>query len=356
MFSVPQDTPNSFDTPDTPGNEGKLEDTNNGIIAQNDDTAFMTRESPPQKTVIVVISIREIIATDPPPEMIAITTAIVTTVGERGVASEEERSSQDNTGATEINGASRTQNTGSAIGDADETGSIEPAPREGEPSLASGSLIPTYSTLGITVDGSSVDSLPGGNSDQFPDSPVLTASQKIGIGLGVPLGLILFAAIIVYFTRWHLLRNKRAGNGIPRDRNGEGGFSELDGGWASPWAGGQLDTNEARAGLPSWYGATESGAFGSHSVKELLDTSHPFDSADGDCASMGSKKIVVEQKAHRDKRRPIDLQPLTLLPTLQRSSPGPFLRGGMPSPHGGMPSPRGGMPSPRAKQIGRAHV
>ena len=180
---------------------------------------------------------------------------------------------------------------------------------------------------------------------------VLSTPQKVGIGVSVPLAIICLALIAFFCTKRHLLQSMRSRN---RDSNvgGEGAFSELDTGRADGWCSGGYDSTD-RAKLPSSQhigssaGSKEVDTWGPLSGKKSMHTSASVpEDPHGIGINAGARTVTDDpisstyQKLTREKRRPADLQPLTLSATPHR----PFTAGSQASPgllsHSGMNSPQ----------------
>ncbi|KAF8445495.1 hypothetical protein BGX38DRAFT_1271170 [Terfezia claveryi] len=182
------------------------------------------------------------------------------------------------------------------------------------------------------------------------DSIVLSTTQKIGIGIGVPLAIICLALVTCFCTKRHLLRSMRLRN---RESNvgGEGAFSELDAGKADVWypggydsAGGAKLPSSQHIGSPA--GCSKVNTGGPLSGKQPV---HPLAGVPEDQynirANTGARIMAddlisyAHQKATQAKRRPADLQPLALSAAHHRpfaasqASPGLL-------PHSGMNSPQ----------------
>lgn len=191
---------------------------------------------------------------------------------------------------------------------------------------------------------------------QYPMQSVgdysLSTPQKIGIGIGVPLGIIFLAVITYLLTKRQLLRNRSART---RDTsgnvNGDGAFADLDTGRGPKWLFGRFNTADRAkltsshldspadpAGLEAW--GTLSGKQGGHKIADGNEERHSIGMNTTE-RGIGEDSISgADHKRPRERQRPADLQPITLPGAQHRpftagsqASPGLFPRSSLNSPH-----------------------
>ncbi|KAF8474643.1 hypothetical protein BDZ91DRAFT_270899 [Kalaharituber pfeilii] len=363
--AVRQDSPGAPYTPDapeSPNDQDEIEDKIHGFIdeSENNSSTRSTAAQVPIVTLTFVTTDHITTTVVSPPLTDTLITKVVTVIEEPPQLSSEASlvhsqrnewrkslsSAIEEDMITNITNSSRASTSSHAAIETDKVSSFAVA------TITAEDVNPTRSV--------EVNDLLKASSDKNS----LTTPEKIGIGVGVPLGVLLIAFLIFSYIKRHLLCKFGATKGELRGgRDGDGrGFAEVDGGWLYSWLTGKRETTTDRTELPyphshssshcagTTTGPPELDAWGSLSGGDPQITTFPLGNSGGDSV-LGIIDIArgngdgfnasASVKSFGEKKRPAHLQSIAL-PSSQQS----FVA----SPASPISFPRAAMRSTRVRQ------